>query len=331
VLRVSLGVVNHGEVDTMLIKTECIDGVWQPPPDFFTCDALPDEWLELLQRFQDPRPAQGPPQLPSARQYMAAQAEGQAPKMRFTEEPADEEADVGLGSSRPLSERYWAIKFTVDSIYEAHPTPNDSWQVGFSMLGCQFTTFEVQVAASALPLAFHSIHRLVLRGPEAALKAWLDGDDPPVVDFEISSDLEPEVSRSVTVELTQLFRMRLVKGTFDVLTSDGRGGKFGCFNGEQLAAVIELEDLSSEATQIGGIDRARLDSLEVDEHAEAPEGLQVLSWDVHPTPALDTAFLSGKSSLDRSEGPSQHGIPGTAYKNPQSERNLALIDGSQYH
>jgi len=48
---------------------ELVDGVWQPPPSFYTCDALPDEWLELLTRFtQSTKSKKSPPK--SARSFI---------------------------------------------------------------------------------------------------------------------------------------------------------------------------------------------------------------------------------------------------------------------
>jgi len=83
-LRASLGVVHHGEVDTMLISLQPIDGVWQPSPSFYTCDALPDEWLELLTRFtihgaQSPsKRSIGPPQ--SVREAMSPKSPNRSPR-----------------------------------------------------------------------------------------------------------------------------------------------------------------------------------------------------------------------------------------------------------
>ena len=40
-MRATLGVVHYGEFDTSLLKLQYLEGVWQPEPDFYTCDSLP--------------------------------------------------------------------------------------------------------------------------------------------------------------------------------------------------------------------------------------------------------------------------------------------------
>merc|ERR1712159_293135 len=210
-LRATLGCVHHGVYDTALLKLRYLDGVWQPEPDFFTCDSLPKEWIEHFEQLNRTSTRVSSPSRvrpPSARQYFAQ-------KPNYNRSPTDSQTStdqlplsvqsesVAPSSPVPVAAdvpQPWTLKVHVDQLTNCASTSVDECWVEFSLFGRRFETFRAHSSTTTMPIVFNSLHRLRLRASQQALEKFVEEQDS----FELAfcSKLAVDGStKTVTVDI----------------------------------------------------------------------------------------------------------------------------------